>query len=117
MRVGGHQRVFEARGVIQHYLLERARRGVEFDAGIHRPESGSGSYLIVATASGVKLGRDVADLLVQHAIDHRVHVFVGGKGSRTRSELLTNGGKPALDLFALLERDDSGSPEGDHPSL
>jgi hypothetical protein len=49
----------------------------------------------------VQLRSDIADLIVQHPIDHRMHVFVGRQGSRSSKQLLANSGKSALDFLAL----------------
>ena len=86
----------EVRDSVEVEVYEQAPRITELGAGIHRPESSRGGDLIVAATAGVQLGGDVANLLVQQPVDHRVHIFVGGQGLSSRRELLPDCGEPAL---------------------
>ena len=117
MCVRRHEHVAECRCVIEHHLLKGANSGIELDARIHRPETGRGRDLVISAATGVKLRRHIANLVVEHPIDQRVYVLVRGDRLGTSCELLPNLSESALDLFAFFERENSRSPEGNRPSL
>src|SRR5687768_2672685 len=65
----------------------------------------------------MKLRCEVTDLGVQHTIDHRVHVLVGGQGLSPASELVTYRGETPLDPLALLESENSRPPQRNRPRL
>jgi hypothetical protein len=65
----------------------------------------------------MQLGSNLADFLVEHPVDHGVHIFVGGQGLSSRQKLLTDRVKAALDLLAFLKGKDASSPKSDRPGL
>ncbi len=98
-------------------VLQRADRRVERGGRVHCPEAGGRGDLIVAAAAGMELGRDVADLVVEQPVDERVHVLVRGNRRGAGAEADGHRIEPALELAALLEREDAGVPERDGPGL
>ena len=76
VRVRRHERRLEPVRLIDHHALQRANGGIESRRRVHRPQARRRRDLIVAAAAGVQLGRDVADLLVQQAIDQRMNILV-----------------------------------------
>ena len=96
-------------------LLQLAHGAVEHAARVHRPEARGGRDLIVAAATRVQLGGDVADLFVQQAIDEGVHVFVGGDGLLAGAKTIGDGVEPVLERETFFDGDDAGAPERDRP--
>ena len=93
-----------ADGLIDHHLLQIAHGDVELIARVDRPEPRRGRDLIVAAAPGMKLRRDVADLLVQQPVDHRVNVFVGRLGQGTVREVSRRHASSPLSICLLSSR-------------
>ena len=65
----------------------------------------------------MQLGGNLADLLVQEAVDHRLDIFVRRRGDFARFETAAYGIEPRLDRLALFEREDVGAPEGNRPGF
>src|SRR6185437_12951441 len=119
VRVCGHERavLVQRFGVAEDDVLKPADMGVEHDTRIHRPEARRRGDLIVPAASGVQFGRQVYDLLVEKAVDHRVYVFVGRHGRGAGFEACGYRVESALDALAFLDRQDARAPQGNGPRL
>src|SRR5215211_7777286 len=103
--------LLELSSLRDHHLLQLTNRCVEASAGFHCPQASRCGHLIVATPSGMKLGCDVADFLVEHSVDHCVDIFIGGMGLFSCGEAISDERQPALDLLALFEGQYTGTPE------
>ena len=117
VRVRRHQRRLEARGLFHHRALQTAERAVELLADVDRPEPGSRRHLIVPTAARVKLRGDVTDLLVQQAIDQRVHVLVRRLRLLAALQSDRHGFEARLDRLAFFQREHASAPERNRPRL
>ena len=65
----------------------------------------------------MQLARDIADFLVQEAIDERMHVLVARLRRDPFGQASAHAVKSVLQGGALVERDHSRVPEGDSPRL
>ncbi len=115
MCVCRHQIVFERNCLLDHNLLQRTHRLIQIEHSIHHPEPRRSRDLVVSASSRVKLRCDVADLLVQHAIDHGVNIFVGLLGQGSFRQSLAYLRKTALQLPAFIEREHSRTPQRHRP--
>ena len=98
-----HEGRLERLGLLEQHALQHAHAVIEPLAELHRPEASRGRDLIVATPPRVQLAGDLADLFVQQAVDHRVHVLVGRTDRLARSQACAYGVQPALQRLALVE--------------
>ena len=119
MRVGRHRTPasWSACACARITRCSCADRRIGDGGGVDRPEARGGGHLIVAAASGMELGCDVAHLLVEQAVDERVDILIGRDRECARAELRGDGIESLLEAPALLERDDAGVPERDGPCL
>ncbi|HEX8392292.1 MAG TPA: lyase family protein [Longimicrobium sp.] len=108
------------RVLLKESALEFAHSRVQPRHRAHRPEARVGGDLVVTRAAGVELPRHVAGLLVQQALDERVHVLVVRAAPVVGGPALQAGGngiQPRLQPQPLRVRDDPRRGDGRGPRL
>jgi hypothetical protein len=103
VRVRRHQVILVLSGLTYHHVLKILDGGVHLLARIHTPEPSGGGNLVVSAAASVKLRCDIADLLVEKPVDHRVYIFVGGDWLFATRKPTRNRIEPRFDPTTLLE--------------
>src|ERR1051325_7255167 len=117
MRVGWHDGIGNRRRVLCDASLKLLDQFFEARRGIHRPESGRRGDLVVSRTTGVELGGNVAGLLVQQAVDHRMNVFVRWNRTLTCHEATLHGVEAVLDRGALMESEHARAVQRHSPRL
>ena len=65
----------------------------------------------------MQLGCDVADLLMKHTIDHRMHVFVGGERIGAARNFFPDTSEAVFESPVFLESKDASPPKRYGPRL
>ena len=102
-------------GVLEKNALHVAHGEIELRDGVHRPEARRRRHLIVAAATCVQLRRQIADVRVQQAIDHCVHVFVARDRLCAGDKVVSYRGEPGVHPRGLIIRQYAAGSQSGRP--